>query len=72
MDPGDHLLGRLWMYVKVGIHQMQDNIYTFLKNVKEVTLYPRKSEPPKRGSDSDALVESFQVQHFYSGNANRT
>ena len=67
MDSGDILLGRPWMYDKSDTHGMRDNTFTFMHSEKQVTLHPKKLEPPKKGSRANATKEVLHVHHVYRG-----
>ena len=61
MDSEDLLLGQPWMYNKNGTHGMRNNIYTFDHGGKQVTLHPKKSEPPKKRSRENTGIPSKGV-----------
>ena len=60
------------MYDKNETHSICDNTYTLAYKGKEVTLHPKKTEPPKKGSRSNVTKEALHVHHVYGGNMKKT
>lgn len=50
----------------------KDCKYTLVTDEKIITVYPMKLVLPKKGLRSFVTNESFQVQHIYHENTNRT
>ena len=61
-----------WMYDKNDTHGMRGNTYTFMQSGKQVTLHPKKPEPPKKRSRANVAKEVLLVHHVCRGNMQKT